>query len=229
MSPRMNIGFRILRRTRQVDAATIARFRAVPVANVSDSMARLSGGGANLRPMHRGAPMAGPALTVRTRPGDNLMVHKALDLAAPGDIVVVDAGGALDQAIIGDLMLNHAIARGLGGIVINGAVRDLDFIRGQDLPVYAAGVIHRGPYKDGPGEINAPIALDGMVIEPGDLILGDADGLVCVPYAALAEILAAAEAKMAAETNQREAILAGTSDRTWIDTTLTRLGCSMDD
>ena len=220
------IGFRILPRTRQADAATIARFRTIPVANVGDSMSRLFAAPAGLRPLHAGAGMAGPALTVRTRPGDNLMVHKALDIAEPGDVVVVDAGGALDQAIIGDLMLTHAIARRLGGIVILGAVRDLDFIRANDFPVYASGVTHRGPYKDGPGEINVPITLGTMVVEAGDLVLGDLDGVLAVPFGALAEVLAAAEAKQAAETRQRGELQAGTHDRSWVDKTLSRLGCA---
>ena len=87
----MKVGFRVLQRTRQVDAETIAAFRGIPVANVSDSMFRMTAGGARLRPMHAGGIMAGPALTVRTRPGDNLMVHKAIDIAQPGDVIVVDA------------------------------------------------------------------------------------------------------------------------------------------
>jgi RraA family protein len=173
--------------------------------------------------------MAGPALTVKLRPGDNLMLHKALDLAEPGDVIVADAGGDLTTAIMGDLMLNHAIRRGIGGIVINGAVRDVDSIRALDLPVYAAGVTHRGPYKDGPGEINVPVALDGMVVEPGDLVLGDADGVLVVPRLAAAEILALAETKQAAEAREMAAIREGTSDRSWVDKALQARGCSIED
>src|SRR5690606_12802628 len=111
------IGFRINECSRRVDAATVARFRDFPVANVSDVMARMTAGGARLRPMHRGGVLAGPAFTVKTRPGDNLMVHRALDIAEPGDVIVVDAGGDLTNAIIGELMLAYAIQRRLGGIV----------------------------------------------------------------------------------------------------------------
>jgi RraA family protein len=225
----MPIGFRVLRRERKVDAVLAAAFRGLPVANVSDCMARMTAGGARLRPCHRGGAMAGPALTVKTRPGDNLMVHKALDLAEPGDIVVVDAGGDLTSAIIGDLMLNHAIARGLGGIVINGAVRDCAAIRASALPVFAAGLTHRGPYKDGPGEINVPVAIDGMVIAPGDLVIGDDDGVLCVPFDGVANTLARAQAKQAAEELELAAIRAGRSDRSWVDATLARLGCETQD
>ena len=106
----MSIGLRILKRQRKVDATMVAKYRELPVANISDSMNRMTAGGSRLRPMHAGGVMCGPALTVKTRPGDNLMVHKALDLAEAGDIVVVDAGGDLTNSLIGELML--AVAAG---------------------------------------------------------------------------------------------------------------------
>ncbi|HEX8374008.1 MAG TPA: hypothetical protein VF606_02400, partial [Geminicoccaceae bacterium] len=114
--------------------------------------------------------------------------------------------------------------RGLGGIVLNGAIRDSAAIRAQGFPVFAAGVTHRGPYKDGPGEINVPIAIAGMVIEPGDLILGDADGVLCVPFAAVDTVLAAARAKVEAEKKTLQAIADGRLDQGWIQVTLRRLG-----
>lgn len=223
------IGFRIERRTRRVDARLVEQFLGLPVANVSDAMHRMSAAGARLRPMHAGGRMAGPALTVKTRPGDNIMVHKALDLAEPGDVVVVDAGGDLTNAILGEIMSGYAHARGLAGLVVNGAIRDADAIRAGTFPVFAAGVTHRGPYKDGPGEINVPVAIDGMVIEPGDLVLGDADGLLCVPYAFAASVCAAASERQRHEAREIRAIAEGTLDRTWVDATLKRLGCPLPD
>ena len=224
----MTLGFSITPIRRRVDAATCAAFAKLPVANVSDCMARMTAGGARLRPMHAEGVLAAPAFTVKTRPGDNLMVHKAIDIASPGDVVVVDAGGDLTNAIIGEIMMNHAIKRGLAGMVINGAIRDYGTIRRQNWPVYAAGITHRGPYKDGPGEIGAAIAIDGMVIEPGDLILGDEDGLLCVPYAAAAKVLADTQKKHAAEEVTLAAIAAGEpTDRAWVDQALARLGCEM--
>ena len=221
----MPLGFRILSRTRKVSPEAVARFHELPVANVSDVMSRMTAGGARLRPMHRGGVLAGPAFTVKTRPGDNLMIHKALAIAEPGDVIVVDAGGDLTNALIGELMLAQMVKRGLGGIVINGAIRDSAAIRAQGFPVFAAGVTHRGPYKDGPGEINVPVAIDGMVIEPGDLVLGDDDGLLCVPFAEADAIHAAAAQKAAAEARQMNNIEAGTHDASWVDATLRRLGC----
>ncbi|HEV7260393.1 MAG TPA: RraA family protein [Bosea sp. (in: a-proteobacteria)] len=222
------IGFRILKRRRQVEASLVERFRTLPVANISDSMSRMTAGGASLRPLHRGGVMAGPALTVKTRPGDNLMLHKALDLAAPGDVVVVDGGGDLTNSLIGELMISHARKRGIAGIVLHGAVRDSAWIRENDLPIYAAGISHRGPYKDGPGEINVPIAIDGMVVEPGDLVIGDDDGVLCVPYEQAEAIYKAAQAKHAAEEKKMLAIEQGKDDRSWVDAALARLGCAIE-
>ncbi|WP_454691897.1 RraA family protein [Achromobacter aloeverae] len=221
------IGFAIHTRQRAVRPDAVARFRDIPVANVSDCMSRMSAGGARLRPMHDGTPMAGPALTVRCRPGDNLLVHKALDLAAPGDVIVVDAGGDLTNAIIGEIMAAYAATRGVAGIVINGAIRDAATLRQGALPVYAAGVTHRGPYKDGPGVINGPIALDGMTIEPGDLILGDDDGLLCVPYDQVEELYQASSAKHKAELEMLAQIAAGKLDTSWIDARLAAQGCAV--
>ena len=221
----MPLGFRILPRTRKVSPEAVARFHELPVANVSDVMSRMTAGGARLRPMHGGGVLAGPAFTVKTRPGDNLMIHKALAIAEPGDVIVVDAGGDLTNALIGELMLAQMVKRGLGGIVLNGAIRDSAAIRAQGFPVFAAGVTHRGPYKDGPGEINVPVAIDGMVIEPGDLVLGDDDGLLSVPFDAVEAVHAAATQKAAAETRQMAGIEAGTHDAAWVDATLRRLGC----
>lgn len=203
---------------RRVSPEVVAQFRTIPCAVVSDCMGRLSAGGAALRPMHDGGTvLAGPAYTVKTRPGDNLAVHKAIDLARPGDVIVVDAGGMLTNAIVGEMMLTHAETRGLAGVVIYGAIRDYGHVRRHDFPVFAAGVTHRGPYQSGPGEVNVPIAIDGMVIAPGDLVLGDDDGLLCVPYAQTAEIHGEAAQRLAGETAQRERVRNGTVDRSWID------------
>jgi RraA family protein len=221
------IGMQILKRSRCIDSAHVQAFSEIPVANISDCMARLAAAGPRIRPMHRTGRLAGPALTVQVRPGDNLMIHKALELAVPGDVLVVDGGGDLTNALIGELMTTYAMRRGVAGFVINGAIRDMDVIANGSLPVFAAGVTHRGPYKDGPGAINVPIAIDGMVVHPGDLVLGDADGVVCVPCDAAADVLAAARNKVEAEQKAMAEIAAGTLDQSWIDVTLARIGCNL--
>ena len=222
----MSIGFRILKRREMVTSELASSFDDVPVANVSDSMARMTSAGSSLRPFHGGGKrLSGAALTVKTRPGDNLMFHKALDMAQPGDVIVVDAGGDLTNAMMGELMAHHAVTLGVAGIVINGAIRDIDEIYKLGLPVYAAGVTHRGPYKDGPGEINVPIAIGGMVISPGDLIIGDEDGVLCVPREQAEELLEAAQAKQKAEHEELTKIHAGSSDRNWVDKALKDKNC----
>jgi RraA family protein len=223
----MTLGFRVLRRNRAVSEDLVAKFRALPVANVSDSMSRMTAAGPRLTKMHTQGILAGPALTVKTRPGDNLMLHKALDMAMPGDVIVVDGGGVLTNSLMGELMLAYAVKKGVSGIVINGAIRDADSFKAVNLPAFAAGITHRGPYKDGPGEINVPIAIDGMVIEPGDLILGDSDGVVCVPFASAEEVYERTASKPHAEAEQIAAIEQGTNDRNWVDAALRKLGCEL--
>jgi len=223
----MTIGFRILERKKKVALDIAKEFLTLPVANVSDSMWRLTAGGSRLRPMHKSGQMAGPALTVKSRPGDNLMLHKAIDMAEPGDIIVCDAGGDLTNSLMGELMLAHAIKRGVGGFVLDGAVRDVDAFLDVNLPVFAAGVSHRGPYKDGPGEINVSVAIDGMVIEPGDLVIGDWDGVLSIPLDDVESILKKTNEKQAAEAVDMAQIEAGEWDRSWVDKTLKDRGCIM--
>jgi len=222
------VGLQILKRTRLVSEQLVQAYKGLPVANISDCMSRMTAAGPRLRPMHKSGYLAGPALTVKTRPGDNLMIHKALTLAQPGDVIVVDGGGDLTNALFGEIMVATAVKIGIAGIVLYGAVRDSEEIGQGGFPLYAAGVTHRGPYKDGPGEINVPISIEGMVIHPGDLIVGDADGLLCVPYDAAEEILAATHKKMEAEKKMLADIAAGKLDTSWIDETLKRIGCNLE-
>ena len=226
----MTLGNRILRRTRKVPEEICTAFRALPVANVGDSMQRMFAAGPQLRPVHTTVVnIAGPALTVRVRPGDNLMLHYALDIAEKGDVMVVDAGGDLTTAIMGEIMVAMAIRKGVQAIVINGAIRDRDEIRAMGLPVWAAGVTHRGPYKTGPGEVNTAISLGGMVIAPGDLVIGDGDGVLAVPFDETAALLDAGRAKHAAEQVELAAIAEGRNDRGWVLAALKASGCSFEE
>jgi regulator of RNase E activity RraA len=133
---------------------------------------------------------------------------------------VVDGGGDLTNALIGEIMTSFAASKKIAGMVINGSVRDAGFLRTQDFGVFAAGVTHRGPYKDGPGEINVPIALGGMVIEPGDLVMGDDDGVLCVPYDQTDWVYKAAIEKQTQETEILKKIHAKAYHPTWIDEVL---------
>ncbi|HEY0836839.1 MAG TPA: RraA family protein [Azospirillum sp.] len=220
-------GFRIERGQPRPSTDLVTAFRTIPTAIISDNMNRLFAGGTALRPVHRTGTLCGPALTVRTRPGDNLMVHKALDVAEPGDVVVVDAGGDTTNAIIGEIMWSYARRRGIAGFVIDGAVRDTAAIAAGDLPVYARGATHRGPYKDGPGEIDVPVSVGGMVVMPGDIVVGDEDGVLAVPLADAWEILALALTQQERETGILRSIQDGTIDRSWVDQTLRAKGVKL--
>ena len=215
---------RILDIPRRPDARLVAEFAKMVTPHLSDSMERLYAAGPQLRTMHREGKLAGAAFTVKTAPGDNLLVHKALDMAKPGDVIVVDAGGHADQAIIGELMATRAKQRGIAGLVIWGAIRDSAELGAGSYPVYACGVTHRGPYKDGPGEINVPVSIGGMAVQPGDIIVGDADGLVAVPQSVAERVLASAQAILAKETAAMKQMQDGSVDRSWVDQALKAKG-----
>ena len=151
-----------------------------------------------------------------------------MNLAQEGDVLVVDAGGDLTNAIIGERMLAFCVAKRFAGMVIYGAVRDFGWIRRQDFPVYACGVTHRGPYKDGPGEINVPIGFGGLLIAPGDLIVGDEDGLVCVPFAVAEQVCAAAEEKFKKESATFADIGKGDNNAAVYRARLEELGCTFE-
>jgi regulator of RNase E activity RraA len=170
--------------------------------------------------------LLGVALTVRVAPGDNLMVHKAIDLAQPGDVIVVDAGGITSQAIIGEIMSSMAAARGVVGMVIDGAIRDAGALAAGTFPVYALAATHRGPYKNGPGEIHVPVSIGGMIVYPNDIIVGDEDGLVAIRPDEAPALLAAARAWCDKEEKMLKAIRAGKPlDRKWVDEALRKGGC----
>ena len=219
------LGFRILPMGRRPDPSLVTKFRDIGTSLISDNMNRMHAVGSGLRPFHGGGRMVGTALTVKTRPGDNLMVHKAIDLAEPGDVIVVDAGGETTQAIIGEIMVRLAAKKGLAGFVIDGCVRDTEAIRSGDFPVFARGATHRGPYKDGPGEINVPVSAGGMVVHPGDIVVGDSDGVAVIPADMAEKIYELASAQKKREEAVFAAIEDGTIDRSWIDAVLVQKGC----
>src|SRR5690349_16152688 len=220
----MSASMRILDIPKRPDPRLVAEFRKMVTPHLSDSLERLYAGGPGLRPMYKGGTLAGPAFTVKTAIGDNLLVHKAIDIARPGDVIVVDAGGVCDNAIIGELMSARAKQRGVAGMVIWGAIRDSAEIGAGSYPIYAAGVTHRGPYKNGPGEINVPIVIGSMPVNPGDIIVGDADGLVAVPQDQAERVLASAKSILEKETASMKQIVAGTVDRSWVDKALREKG-----
>jgi RraA family protein len=220
------LGFRIEPNAPLLAAELVEAYRPVVAAHISDSINRVSGS-YNLRPFHGSGKLVGTALTVRVRSGDNLMLHKAIDMAQAGHVMVVDGGGDLSRALTGEIMALFAQSKGIAGFVIDGAIRDVAYFAKSDFPCYARGFTHRGPYKDGPGEVNVPVVVDGMVVHPGDLIVGDEDGVVAVPASEAAAVLALAQAKAASEEKAIAAIRSGTPRRAWVDETLrARMGAA---
>lgn len=200
----------------------LERLLALPTTIVSDSQQR-AGGAIGLHAVASlgpGATVGGPALTVRTRPGDNLVVHQAMRLLRPGEVLVVDAGGATDRAIAGEIMLRYLKAQDAAAVVIDGAVRDREGIAEQGLPVFARGVSHLGPYKSGPGEIRGEIQVGGAVVRQGDLVLADADGVVVVAADRAAVVADVAEGRAAAEETLLAQASAGALDFAWVDESL---------
>jgi RraA family protein len=222
----MSIGFCIHPRPPRPARALVSKFKGVVCAHLSDNMSRLAGSSAALQPWHRKGQLLGVALTVRVAPGDNLMVHKAIDIAQPGDVIVVDAGGITSQAIIGEIMSSMAAARGVVGMVIDGAIRDAGALAAGTFPVYALAATHRGPYKNGPGEIHVPVSIGGMIVYPNDIIVGDEDGLVAIRPDEAPALLAAARAWCDKEEKMLKTIRAGKPlDRKWVDEALRKGGC----
>jgi RraA family protein len=222
-----NIGFRILPFQDAPEKGLIEALRNTAAAHLSDNMNRVNAIGAEIRPYHKGGSLAGPALTVKVPPGDNLMVHKAIDIARPGDVIVVDAGGVLTHAIIGEIMSSLAESRGVAGMVIDGSIRDAGALAKSAFPVYARGVTHRGPYKNGPGEINVPVVIGGTVVMPGEIIVGDEDGLVMVSRSEAAALAETAKKYAAKEEAMLKDIRSGKGvDRSWVDESLKQKGCS---
>lgn len=192
----------------KLPAALIEGFRNAPTSVISDNLDRLAGA-VGLRPFHRGGKLVGAAFTVRTRPGDNLAIHRALELVGPGDVIVVDGGGDETRALVGEIMKNIAQWRGAEGYVIDGAIRDVAAFTADHFPCFARAVIHRGPYKSGPGEINVPVSVGGSVISPGDIVVGDEDGVVSFPAAMGASLLETVRAQIAREEETLKAIREG--------------------
>lgn len=180
----------------------VRRLADIPAANIGDAQERI-GAASGLSPVWAEARLAGPAYTVWTRPGDNLYIHKALDEAQPGDVIVVNGGGDQSRALIGDMIGIKAKNAGIAGFVIDGAVRDADALADCGLPVFARSVTPAGPYKFGPGRLQLPVAIDGVVVSPGDIVVADADGVVMVRRDEAEHVLAEAEKIEAREVAKR--------------------------
>lgn len=204
-------------------AELIAALQDIVVSHLSDNLQRLNGM-LGLRRIHRSKKLVGTAVTVKTRPGDNLLIYKALMMMQPGHVLVVDGGGEASNALVGELIMLYAQQRGCAGFVLDAAVRDTAAFEAADFPCYARSVSHRGPYKNGPGHINVPVSIGGQVVHPGDIVVGDEDGLVSFPQAQAAALIAAARKTEAYEQSIKDEIANGRLEQEWLARVLTPFG-----
>jgi regulator of RNase E activity RraA len=193
--------------------AAAAKFQAAILADVAGRRGTLHG---RVKPLSPNMKVAGPAVTVEVRPGDNLAIHAALAIAQPGDVIVVDGKGDQSCALIGEIMAAQAHATGIAGLVLDGAVRDSHELANGVFPVFSAGLNPCGPTK-------------GATVNPGDLIVGDADGVVVIPRDQVAAVIELAQKKLDAETKRIEAIRNGDTRAAWLEKELRAVGMLADD
>ena len=224
----MSVGCKIIRDFQRPDPELVELFRGLPVANIDDNMERTAAVESSIVPIGKGQ-LLGTAFTVQVAQGDNLMFHAAMDLAKPGDVIVIDAGGFTERAIFGELMATYCKVRGIRGIVCDGAIRDAEGLAAmEDFPVYAKAVTPNGPYKNGPGQINVPVVIGGKVVHPGDIVVGDSDGVLFIRPENARQL---AEATLAVGRKEaeimRHILEDGTYIRPWVDELLEKIHCEI--
>jgi len=195
-----DLGNRIFTEIERADKALVEGFRGIPSSNINDMMNRLFCMREGITRMGKHeAMMLGTAVTVHVPDGDNAFIHMALDIAGEGDVLIIDGGGCTSRSLMGEIMFTYAQNKKLAGIVADGMIRDVDSLYRLDIPVYALGVTPQGPYKNGPGEINVPVSCGGQVVFPGDIICGDADGVVVIRKEEAEKVLEISQKKLAGE------------------------------
>jgi regulator of RNase E activity RraA len=206
----------------------VAAFGEYSVANIGDAMGRFRIMDYRIKHINDpGVHFAGSAVTARVRAGDNLMIHKALNMAEPGDVIVVEVQGSPLNGLWGELMTSYALFKELAGVVIDGGIRDSADIRAMKFPAFARAVIAAGGDKEGPGEVNGVISCGGVPVFPGDVIVGDDDGVVVVPRLEAKNILDKLATIKATEKIKRDALRSGQADRSWVDKQLEAMGCEV--
>jgi len=192
------------------DRNVVEEFEEIPSTIVSDVTGNIGlTMDSGITPAYDGIQMAGTAVTVNASPGDNLIIHKAITMAEPGDVLVIDANGYTDTGHIGELMCTSCQANDLAGLVIDGGYRDSSEIAEMEFPVYGRGTNPQGPLKQDPGSINVTVSCGGVSVDPGDIVIGDDDGLAVIPNDGAAEVLERSRQKLSAEDSVRQEVLEG--------------------
>jgi len=220
-------GFRIRLDFERPSKELVKEYSQFETPDISDILNRMYAINTGIRNMANNENICGPVCTVKVFPGDNLMVHKVLDVAKPGDIVVIDAGGSKSNAVLGDLITSKAKHRGIAAFVIDGLIRDVPDVREVGIPVFARGETPIGPLHRGPGEINYPISCGGIVINPGDIIVGDSSGLVVVRQEFAKETLEKLYVQKKALESYVESVKKGEFSNQWVDDYLDATDCSI--
>ena len=218
------IGFRYIKDIERVDPEVVKQAYKYSAANLSDGLNKFYTMDCGIRQMFDSSKMVGTAVTVKVRSGDNLMLHKALELVKPGDVLVVETQGGYGYAVAGELMVRCMKEMGLSGLVVDGTVRDLEECKKIGMPIFARGTVCGAGDKTGPGEINFPIACGGVVVMPGDLVVGDKDGVVVVPKDDVQDVFLAADKKLASERKRHEEISEGIYVRSGIEENMEKFG-----
>ena len=214
----MSVGLRVFMKRELPNKELIEKFRGLPTANVADCMERLGVMSSEIRLLSNPSKksMVGVALTVKVRNGDNLFIHQAIEMGGPGDVIIVDNEGGRERSLAGAVMFGYCQYKGIEGLVIDGPIRDYDDVVESDWHIYATGVTSRGPYKTGPGEVNVPICCGGVVVNPGDIILGDMDGILVIPKEDAERILELAIPFAEKDASKTEKAILGELDRSWV-------------
>ncbi len=203
------LGFRYIEDIERPDAGWVKKLLGYSTCNISDGLNKFYTMDCGIRRMFPSSKLAGPAVTVKVRAGDNFMLHKAISLVQPGDVLVVECQGGNGYAVCGDLMVASMHKLGLAGIVVDGTVRDIRELAEIGMPVFARGTVCGAGDKDGPGEVNFPVACGGVVVNPGDLVFGDENGVVVIPRDDIEETIAGADKKLVVDEKRRAEIAAG--------------------
>ncbi|MDE0654826.1 MAG: 4-carboxy-4-hydroxy-2-oxoadipate aldolase/oxaloacetate decarboxylase [bacterium] len=199
----------VVRKVERAPRELVQGFLEVDTSTVHEAMGRFGFAGAHIRPVQQGARIAGSAITVLVHPGDNIMIHAAIGLLEPGDVLVVASTAPSTNALYGELMATSTVARGGVGLVTDGAIRDVDSIREMGFPVWSQHIGCQGPMKTTPGWVNTAVVLGEQAVHPGDVVCADDTGVVVVPRLQAAEVLEAARKRMAAEEVVRQRLAAG--------------------
>jgi 4-hydroxy-4-methyl-2-oxoglutarate aldolase len=215
----------VIRDFQRVDPGVVDQAAQFPSSILADVAGRRGALNGRIAPLSPTMKFAGPALTVEVRPGDNLMIHAALAVAKPGDVIMVDGKGDLSSALMGEIMSQQCVALGVVAVVIDGAVRDSEAIRALGFPMFAAGLNPNGPTKSVSGRLNHPICIGGVSVKPGDLVVGDADGVTVIEREKAAAMLPLAAQKVDAETRRIAQIKSREALRpAWLDSALRAAG-----